>query len=381
MKRYMGELEPERHIYLFGKEGLTQKIIEKTTEKGVLKLKYAMREIGYDENKILAVYGPGGAITNTPRERIAGFEDGIKLFIGDCLWPYLGPVCGYAMYYIGDKINLSNVKKRYNKLKKEGVKVGSIVSGVGTDYGNHFLAIRKLNEEIDGCKRGFYAFIHNSLKIAGKTVFDYMKSSLDVNRVETPWGTVDILDRRDAEKFVKKCDEMVELAKRKRMAIAEKIFEDPIQIMNADHKGYFKRGSFFGVRAGVFDSVEESPAFVGFTKTLPIYLIEGKKNVKKGLWPEEYLRKIEELGIKNLLENANIMPHGGAETADDLPYNEAEYDLKKDILIVKNHKTVKIRDPSKLNRRFKKPEEVIPWIENYELGKVIGKFDPMVNLH
>lgn len=381
MKKYIEGLEPERHIYLFGKKGLTQKIIEKTTQKGILKLKYAMREVGYDEDKILAVYGPGGAVTNTPRERIAGFEDGIKLFVGDCLWPYLGPVCGYAMYYIGDRIDLPNVKKRYRELKKEGVRTDSIVSEIGTDYGNHFLAIRKLDEKINGLEQGFYAFIHNSLRIAGKAVFDYMRSSLDVNRVETPWGMVNILDRRDAEKFVKKCDEMAELAKRKRTAIAEKIFENPIQIMNADHKGYFKKGNFFGVRAGVFDSLKETTAFVGFTKDSPIYLVKGKKNVKKDLWPEEYLRKTEELGVGNLLENANIMPHGGAETADDWPYDKVEYDLEKDILIIKNHMTVKIREPSKLNIRFKKPEEVIPWIEKYELGKVICKFDPMVNLH
>lgn len=116
------DLKPELHIFSFGNNSLTAKIVEKTTQRGIFKLKYAMRELGLDESKVLAVYGPAMAITNTPREREAGFEDGIKLFIGDCLWPYLGPVCSYGMFYIGSEINFSQLKKKYKNLEKEGIK-------------------------------------------------------------------------------------------------------------------------------------------------------------------------------------------------------------------------------------------------------------------
>ena len=70
VQELLKELEPENHIYFFGKDGLTKRIIEETTKIGVLKLKFALRERGYDENKVLVVYGPCLLYTSpSPRDR------------------------------------------------------------------------------------------------------------------------------------------------------------------------------------------------------------------------------------------------------------------------------------------------------------------------
>jgi len=372
------DLKPELHIFSFGNNSLTAKIVEKTTQRGIFKLKYAMRELGLDESKVLAVYGPAMAITNTPIEREAGFEDGIKLFIGDCLWPYLGPVCSYGMFYIGSEINFSQLKKKYKNLEKEGVIINSKRFPPGTSHGNHFLEIRKLKNEKNGFQPGYYAFIHTSFEDAGKGVWEYQKT-LNLYEIETPLGKVEILDKENAEKFVMKCDEMENLAKKKIALLAEYLFSDPHEIMSSSHKDYFREGNFFGVEAGTFNSVKESLSFISFTKNLPIYLVKGKRNVRREFWQKNH-QKVKELGLENLLENVNIMPHGGAETTDNLPYN-VEYHLQGNKLCLKGPNGVKIvKDPRELNKRFKTPEEVMPYIKKYDMGEAIAVFCPLYKL-
>jgi len=163
MKKAVSKVRPELHIFSFGGRSLTASIVEQTTQRGIFKLKYAMRELGLDESRVLAVYGPGMAITNTEREREAGFEDGLKLFMADCLWPYLGPVCRYGMFYVGDAINLSQIKKRYKNLQKEGLLINSKRFPPGTDHGNHFLEIRELRNAKNEFGPGYYAFDQNSI--------------------------------------------------------------------------------------------------------------------------------------------------------------------------------------------------------------------------
>ena len=424
MKKAVKKVRPELHIFSFGGRSLTARIVEQTTQRGIFKLKYAMRELGLDESKILAVYGPGMAITNTEREREAGFEDGLKLFMEDCLWPYLGPVCRYGMFYVGDAINLSQIKKRYKNLVKEGLVINSKRFPPGTDHGNHFLEIRELrnakNEfgpgyyafdhfmgdclwpypgpicyvgsEINPSQLeksnknnefepGYYAFIHTSFEDAGKRVFEYMKT-LNVCEIKTPLGQVEILDRENAEKFVAKCDQMENLAKKKIALIAEYLFKSPQEIMNASHKGYFRQDNFFGVKAGSFNSREVNLSFVSFSSYLPIYLIKGKTNVRKELWQRDH-QKVKELGLESLLEKANIMPHGGAETTDNLlcPACRVEYSLEENRLCLRRPNGLKILgDPRAFNTRFKTPEEVIPYIKKYGLGEVVATFQPLYKL-
>lgn len=377
----MRNLNLELHIFSFGGRSLTARIVEQTTQRGIFKLKYAMRELGLDESRVLAVYGPGLAITNTEREREAGFEDGLKLFMGDCLWPYLGPVCRYGMFYVGDAINLSQIKKRYKNLEKEGLLINSKRFPPGTDHGNHFLEIRELRNAKNEFGPGYYALIHTSFEDAGKRVWQYMRT-LNVCEIKTPLGKVEILDEENAQKFVAKCDEMEDLAKKKIALIAEYLFTSPQEIMNASHKGYFRQDNFFGVKAGCFDSREVNLSFVSFTSYEPIYLIKGKRNIRKELWQRDH-QKVKELGLESLLEKANIMPHGGAETTDNLlcPACRVEYSLEENRLCLRRPNGLKILgDPRVFNTRFKTPEEVIPYIKKYGLGEVVATFHPLYKL-
>jgi len=88
-----------------------------------------------------------------------------------------------------------------------------------------------------------------------------------------------------------KCDEMENLAKKKITLIAEYLFSSPQEIINASHKGYFKEDSFFGVKARAFDSVKESPSFMSFSKNLPLYLVKGKRNIRKEFWQRNHKKK------------------------------------------------------------------------------------------
>jgi len=348
MKKAVSKVRPELHIFSFGGRSLTASIVEQTTQRGIFKLKYAMRELGLDESRVLAVYGPGMAITNTEREREAGFEDGLKLFMGDCLWPYPGPVCNHGMFHLGSEINPSQLEK--------------------SNKNNEF-------------EPGYYAFIHTSFEDAGKRVFEYMKT-LNVCEIKTPLGQVEILDRKNAEKFVAKCNQMENLAKKKIALIAEYLFKSPQEIMNASHKGYFRQDNFFGVKAGSFDSREVGLSFVSFSSYLPIYLIKGERNIRKELWQRDH-QKVKELGLESLLERANIMPHGGAETTDNLfcPACRVEYSLEENRLCLRHPNGLKILgDPRAFNIRFKTPEEVIPHIKKYGLGEVVATFQPLYKL-
>lgn len=81
--------------------------------------------------------------------------------------------------------------------------------------------------------------------------------------------------------------------------------------------------------------------------------------------------------MEDLLENVNIINHGGAEATDDLPC-QVEYSLEENKLCLKGPRGVKIvSDPRELNKRFKAPEEVMPYIKKYDMGEVIAEFRPL----
>lgn len=384
--KLMGELKPERHVYFFDQDGLTKRIIEETTTIGVAKLKFALRERGYDEDKVLVVYGPGSSVTNERREREAGFEDGIRLLVKDCLWPYINPGCGYYIGLIPPdyKISKTELKKKYEILKKAGFMVDGYKVFPWTDKAhknsNHFLEIWESKEGV--YEPGLYLAIHTEFD-GNKRMWSECKKGL-TQRIETPLGPVELLEGNDIEKFLREMKRIDELSKKKRAELASLLVDGIEEKFNQNHKRYFSDENWSGINASNYFSMEDgNPNIVPvcFDENLPIYLVRGQKNIERRFWPNGYEEMAEQIGLASRIERINMLMHGGSETKDDLPFKDVELDLTHGQLVLRGGELKTIKDPSiELGRRFRRPEEILPYIKKFGLGEVVGKLNNILSL-
>ena len=381
------EKDVDGHIYTFCVGSLTRKMIEATTKFGVIKLKYALKERGYDPDNIIVVYGPGSGITNTPRERRAGFEDGARLLTKDVIVPYIKPACGY---YVGkvpyekmSKKEIDEIEKTYEKIKSsfqvDGYEVSAWTDKLNPNS-NHFLELWRLSNFSDNhLEEGLYLGIHTEFD-HNHEMWKEAKEEL-AEKVRTPLGEIEIIEGNDKDRFLREMEKIEELSKKKRRVLASLLVEDIEEVFNENHKKYFRNGNWYGSDASNYFSVDSKgrPQYVPicFDEEEPVYLVKGKRNVNRNIWPEDYKKRVYEKGFDRLIEQINILPHGGGETKDDYLFDNLRIDLSSQEIILEGNGEIKrIKDPSKeLGRRFRKPEEVIPQIETFGLGKIVGKFD------
>jgi hypothetical protein len=128
--------------------------------------------------------------------------------------------------------------------------------------------------------------------------------------VETPWGSLSVLQGEEADRYHRFCFAVQDFNKRRRGLYGELLFGPHREICNVTHQGIrapgvFHLGSYwFDEPKGLF------PLTLGPDQ--PVYLLRPRPNfspevIEKLGWQE----RAERLGVSELLQQANILPHGG----------------------------------------------------------------------
>ena len=115
------------------------------------------------------------------------------------------------------------------------------------------------------------------------------------------------------------------------------------------------------------------------------YLFRGKKNLSETTIKNQKFRKrAEKLNLKDLLLNADILPHGGGYLFPDIKdiQNVLEYKDQRyfSCTMVKDRDTLKIiRDPSQIQYEYRGRDVVLKTLQ-LGLGDTIARLNPIYSL-
>lgn len=357
---------------------------------GVHKMQHFLDAVGADVNDVVVVFGPDGTITKN-RERFRGGTGyGCAVSTKDYMFPNLlrPNSCGFGFFKLYN-FNSREFLEAHKELKRNGVKINKETEVIDTYKSNHFIDLLRLEETYidDYClEPGLYVLIHSSpQKLKGDL---YNWNSEDMITIDTSLGEVDGLSSSGAEEYLKLFKKVEDVSKKKRVTIADELFgEGNVELVcNPTHQGYFKEDGRYVMRLGIHNSTDAStcgkPIFpIGLNAYSPIFLYEGLENIKKKFWTVGQLERAEEQNHTKIIENINILPHGGGYSLN-LPYTDVNYEIEGDeILYVLSDPMIRgsltFFEPGYIEYKYRSPNEILPQIRRFELGEKIAMFSPL----
>jgi hypothetical protein len=140
------------------------------------------------------------------------------------------------------------------------------------------------------------------------------------------------------------------------------------------------------MRLGTHNSKDTSsptgkPIFpVAFNAYSKFFLYEGRPNIKYDFWTEKQRERAEELGHKKIIENINILPHGGG-YALNLPYTDVDYTILNGEIYYKLFNPLmegsfRTNSARYLEYEYRNPDYVLPMVDRFELGEKMATFVP-----
>ncbi|MFW6117785.1 MAG: hypothetical protein ACOC6G_04285, partial [Thermoproteota archaeon] len=332
----------EKQSYFFTKTDLSSKISYRSMALGVAKIQCFLDEVEGNPEDVVVVFGPDGCFTRNYERFRNGVGYGCAVSTEKYMFPKLlrPNACGFLLIHLTEEVALREILKAHKKLKTEGVMVNGKRDKWDIYKSNHFVDLIRLEtvehpytEEFEWLKPGEkFVLLHSSPQGYKEDLYNFR--SEEMIKVETSLGPVEALSGKGASEYIELFKEAEKISKDKRVVIAESLFgEENIEtVCNPTHQGYFKEDSRFVMRLGTHNSQDTSsptgkPIFpIAFNAYSKFFLYEGRPNIKYDFWTEKQRERAEELGHKKIIENINILPHGGG-YALNLPYSDVDYTI------------------------------------------------------
>jgi hypothetical protein len=266
------------------------------------------------------------------------------------------------------------------------------------DYGisNHFINVFESKDLSDVDLPPYIFFVHGSApELSDDThglgfYFDKSKTLKELAiEEETVFGKQYILLDDDATQYVDFINKALEFSMVKRETFAYNLFgKDYSLICNQPHqflKDYNNMylGSNCTDPAYKYSNKNIFP--VALRADIPCYLFRGKKNLSETtLKNQQFLKRAEKLELKDLLLNADILPHGGGYLFPDIKdiHNILEYKDQRyfSCTMVKDVNKLKIiRDPSQIQYEYRGRDVVLKSLQ-LDLGDIIARLNPIFSL-
>lgn len=266
------------------------------------------------------------------------------------------------------------------------------------DYGisNHFINVFESKDLSDVDLPPYIFFVHGSApELRDDThglgfYFDKSKTLKELAiEEETVFGKQYILLDDDATQYVDFINKALEFSMVKRETFAYNLFgKDFSLICNQPHqflKDYNNMylGSNCTDPAYKYSNKNIFP--VALRADIPCYLFRGKKNLSETtLKNQQFLKRAEKLELKDLLLNADILPHGGGYLFPDIKdiHNILEYKDQRyfSCTMVKDVNKLKIiRDPSQIQYEYRGRDVVLKSLQ-LDLGDIIARLNPIFSL-
>ena len=266
------------------------------------------------------------------------------------------------------------------------------------DYGisNHFINCFESKNLSDIDLPPYIFFIHGSApEMRDDThglgfYFDKSKTLKELAiEEETIFGKQFILLDDDATQYIDYTNRALEFSMIKRETFAYNLFGNGFSVIcNQPHqflKDYNNMylGSNCTDPTYKYSKINTFP--VALRADIACYLFQGKKNLsERTLKNQKFNKRAEKLELRDLLLNADILPHGGGYLFPDIKdiVNILEYKDQRyfSCTMVKDNKRLKIiRDPGQIQYEYRGRDVVLKTIQ-LGLGDTIARLNPIFSL-
>ncbi|MFX0014748.1 MAG: hypothetical protein ACFFB2_00890 [Promethearchaeota archaeon] len=388
--------QTRNELYSWATNDLTCQLAKEVMTIGLAKIKLFYQELGVDSSAII-VFGPDGSVTRNKARFNEGVGYGCVVATKDFIFPSLlhPNGCGFGLYKIDNIPSLQQLIRKLNRLKREGVPIGSQQGKWDVWKSNHFIDILKLDRVSpkysqfeEWLSQGSYVLIHSSQQTQTERLNHW--NDEEFIRVHTPLGTVEGLTGESIREYLKFFQKVEAYSKKKRTSIATELFgeENVSCISNPTHQGYYQEDSYYVMRLGLYNSIDPTgektiPVFpLAFNGYSFIYLYEGLPNVKRQYWTENQYERAKNMGHVDFLKKANLLPHGGGyslnypfSTVKSLVFDGVIYFELFDAAMAKSH--LLIKNIEALEYGYRGPTEILPLVDQLEFGKRVAQFVPI----
>ena len=206
---------------------------------------------------------------------------------------------------------------------------------------------------------------------------------------KTKFGVQYILMDSDAKDFLEFNRKCLEFSHKKRELIANNLFEFGYEIISNQPHQFLKDYNNMYLGSNCTDLSCEFITSNIFPTTLradiAAYLFKGKKNfTETTLKNLDFLERAEILGLKELLLNINILPHGGGysfpdirKVIDTLEYNDQRYFVTS--LKTNSNRLKIIRNMRELQFEYRGRDIVLKTLQ-LDLGEIVARLNPLFSL-
>ncbi|MHA2243547.1 MAG: hypothetical protein ACXADY_01125 [Candidatus Hodarchaeales archaeon] len=381
-------------IYSWATNDLTCQLAKEVMSIGLVKIKLFFQELGLDP-QVIVVFGPDGSVTRNKARFNEGVGYGCTVATKDYIFPSLlhPNGCGFGLYQIDNMPRLPELMKKLNRLKKDGVPIGSQQGKWDVWKSNHFIDILRLDgvspnysQYEEWLSQGSYVLIHSSQQIETKRLSHWEVDKFTT--VDTPFGTIEGLSDDSLKEYLQFFQKVEEYSKRKRAAIATELFgEDNVRCLaNPTHQGYYTENNYNVMRLGLYNSLNKTgekklPLFpLAFNGYSFIYLYEGQPNINERHWTNDQYSRAKDKRHVDFLKQANILPHGGGYSLM-YPFSKVRSVMFNgviyfELLDAPMESQMLIQNIDALEYGYRDPTEILPLVDRLELGKRVARFVP-----
>jgi len=313
------------HCFMAGVGDIGEKLCAANMPYGIAKIQWAQRELGHPPDATF-VAAPDATVTRNVRRWQQGFGYGGRIqWTGDFgVLDIKSNGCGMLVGALPSVPEQAEIAERARKLVEEGLEVEGVPIEYDLDEGNHFLDVVETTRSLDeGTSTApAYFVMHSSghehrrsSPFGSGIYYDQCEPLAARARIlETPWGTLHVLDRDDAKWFFDVYMSVQHWNHRRREAIADVLFPGYQLVTNATHQGMTAINAAH-LGCYVFDDADLEAGTL-FPLTLsaqhPVYLVRPRPNITEQVAADaQLLDRARKHGVLDRIVGANMLPHGG----------------------------------------------------------------------
>lgn len=380
------------HIFSTGLDDSGARLGLANMRYGLAKIHLAQEALGLAPDTTF-VAAPDLTVTRNLNRWRSGFGYGGRLTWGDgqqelIILDLKPNFCGMLVGGLNRLPALDILLQRVQTLRAEELRVDGIPLKWDFGESNHFINVFRVTP-LDGSSLLPYAFVmHGSgSELRGETAWGdglYWDRSEALQRkaeiLETPFGPLRLLTGQAARDYYAFCQRADAFAKKRRLLVARRLFDDLTLYNNDTHQGLVSMNDMV---LGTYLVPEGGEAIFPLTLQayLPAYLVRGRPNLSDAVIKRLGLgERARLLSLYDRLRSANVIPHGGGYTFPHLRdvvsvielgqerYFELSMDAGDGRQIVSD-----VRDLPYAYRGM----EVVERVVELGLGELVARLDPI----
>ncbi|HIE34220.1 MAG TPA: hypothetical protein EYP86_03685 [Candidatus Altiarchaeales archaeon] len=302
-------------IFFLGVRDLASALSYENMRYGLGKIIYAL-----DSGDVYCVFGPDATITRNIGRWMSGFGYGvvIRWKNNGMAFPEIRPNgCGMLIAKLDELPSQNGIIDRIAELQNSSIYLDGIKLKPDFGKGNHFFEFYKViavSPDVEDTmpRDSYYAIMHGSSPEKKDDLYSIIEQG---EWVKTPLGKISVLDGNDAKDYYKKWREFEKFTRKRREFLTKEILGKCKIISNLTHQGLFRKNE---ARLGCHDTRDRTypkgdAIFpVALRWDHPVHIFKGYRNLSNEVIGRlDFDERVDRLGIRDELNNINILPHGG----------------------------------------------------------------------